>query len=375
MRIAFYAPLKAPDAPTPSGDRRMARLLMTALHAGGHDLFLASRLRSRDGKGDPARQSRFARLGARSADRFVKCCQSGRIATPDLWFTYHLYYRAPDLIGPEVARRLGIPYVVAEASNAPKRAAGMWARSHHRVLDALGRAALVIGFNSRDKECVLPCLGADGRYLEIKPFLDGLPYPEDPHAGAALRAQLDIAADVPVLLAVGMMRPGVKIESYKLLAEALSQLPAERRWALVIAGDGTGRPEVEACFAPHRDRVHLRGAVDATHLRALYQAADILAWPAINEAYGMALLEAQASGLPVIAGDAGGVPDIVSDGVTGLLAPEGDAAAFAKNLDRLLRDMKFARRLGAAGRQQANRSHSLERAAGQLNAALQALPC
>lgn len=375
MRIAFYAPLKPPDAPTPSGDRRMARLLMAALRAGGHDVFLTSRLRSRDSEGDPDRQSRLARLGARFADRFVECCQSGRIPAPDLWFSYHLYYKAPDLIGPLVAARLGIPYVVAEASNAPKRAKGPWEDSHRRVLDALSQAALVIGFNSRDKPCVVPSLMPDGQYLGIKPFLDGLPYPINPSAGSDLRAALGIAADEPLLLAVGMMRPGAKINSYRVLAEALSRIPGDRRWALVIAGDGTGRPEVEACFAPHRTRVHLLGAVDAARLRFLYQAADILAWPSINEAYGMALLEAQASGLPVVAGDVGGVPDIVSDGATGLLSPEGDAAAFACNLDRLLLDRDLARMLGAEGREQANRSHSLESIAGQLSAALRALPC
>ncbi|WP_193172292.1 glycosyltransferase family 4 protein [Nisaea nitritireducens] len=375
MRIAFYAPLKSPDAPTPSGDRRMARLLIAALRSGGHDVFLASRLRSRDGEGDPVRQAHLARLGARYADRFVECCQSGRIAAPDLWFSYHLYYKAPDLIGPEVARRLGVPYVVAEASNAPKRAEGPWADSHRRILDALDKAALVIGFNSRDKPCVAPCLGSGGRYLEIKPFLDGLPYPADPSAGPLLRAELGIAENEPLLLAVGMMRPGVKTESYRILAEALSRVPAERRWALAIAGDGAGRSEVEACFAPHQARVHLLGMVDAARLRTLYQAADIFVWPAINEAYGMALLEAQASGLPVVAGDVGGVPDIVRDGATGLLSPEGDVTAFAGNLDRLLLDMDLSRALGAEGRKQANRHHSLESIAGELSAAVQALPC
>lgn len=353
----------------------MARLLMAALGAGGHDVFLASRLRSRDGKGDVDRQTRLARLGTRYADRFVKCCESGKIVPPDLWFTYHLYYKAPDLIGPGIAARLGIPYVVAEASNAPKRASGPWADSHQRVLQALGQAALAIGFNSRDKDFVTPCLGPHSRYLEIKPFLDGLPYPEDLDAGAALRERLGIAADVPLLLAVGMMRPGVKIQSYRVLADALWRIPPERPWALVIAGDGDGRSEVEACFAPHRGRVHLLGAMDSARLHALYQAADIFVWPAINEAYGMALLEAQASGLPVVAGDVGGVPDIVSDGVTGLLSAEGDSAAFAANLDRLLLDMGLARNLGAAGREQANRDHSLESVSVQLSAALQALSC
>ena len=61
MRVAFYAPLKPPDHPVPSGDRSMARLLIRALELAGHEVGLASRLRSRDTDGDPARQSRLAR--------------------------------------------------------------------------------------------------------------------------------------------------------------------------------------------------------------------------------------------------------------------------------------------------------------------------
>ena len=57
MEIAFYAPLKAPDHPVPSGDRRMAGLLMAALRAAGHDVMLASRLRSYEGQGDAVSQA------------------------------------------------------------------------------------------------------------------------------------------------------------------------------------------------------------------------------------------------------------------------------------------------------------------------------
>lgn len=369
MRIAFYAPLKSPDAPTPSGDRRMARLLMAALRTAGHEVFLASRLRSRDGRGDSGLQSRLAARGARFADRFVTYCGNGTIPPPDLWFTYHLYYKAPDLIGPEVARRLGIPYVVAEASNAPKRAEGPWAASHRTVQQALAAAALIVGFNSRDKPCLLPCLGPDTEYLDLKPFLDGLAYRERP-SGTGLAGELGIDPGDAVLLAVGMMRSGAKTQSYAVLADALSRLPQDRRWTLLVAGDGRTREAVAGGFAPFGARVRFLGAVDPDRLMQLYLGADILVWPAINEAYGMALLEAQAAGLPVVAGDAGGVPDIVTHGVTGLLSPEGDAAAFAANLDLLLDDPDRVPRMGAAARTQANAEHSLERAAVLLDGAL-----
>ncbi|UUX48009.1 glycosyltransferase family 4 protein [Nisaea acidiphila] len=347
----------------------MARLLMAALCQAGHEVILASRLRSRDGKGDPDLQRRIAERGIRFANRFADCCEGGKIASPDLWFTYHLYYKAPDHIGPRVAERLGIPYVAAEASNAPKRAVGPWAASHARIIDALGRTDLVVGFNSRDKACLLPCLGPKAAYLDLKPFVDGLPYPPRPSYGALAR-ELGLAEGTPILLAVGMMRPGAKTESYALLAEALRLLPQDRRWALVIAGDGPARVSVERAFAPLGACVQFLGAVDPARLTGLYLGADILAWPAINEAFGMALLEAQAAGLPVVAGDVGGVPDIVTNGETGLLSPEGDAQAFAANLDLLLTDPARARRMGTAAREQANRLHSLEAASACLDEAL-----
>lgn len=69
---------------------------------------------------------------------------------------------------------------------------------------------------------------------------------------------------------------------------------------------------------------------------ALYAAADLMGWPAVNEAYGMALLEAQAAGLSVAAGRTGGVPDVVRDGRTGALCPVGEPVAFADTVARLL---------------------------------------
>jgi glycosyltransferase involved in cell wall biosynthesis len=71
-------------------------------------------------------------------------------------------------------------------------------------------------------------------------------------------------------------------------------------------------------------------------LPAVYVAADLFVWPAVNEAYGMAILEAQAAGLAVVAGRCGGVPDIVGDGETGCLVPVADAAACARAVARLL---------------------------------------
>src|SRR6266446_9403855 len=168
MRIAFYAPLKAPDHPVPSGDRRVAQLLLAALRFSGHDTFVASRFRSYDGSGDPLRQARLASLGARLAERFLQRCREAPEAAPELWFTYHLYHKAPDWLGPVVADALGISYVIAEASDAPKQAGHGWAAGRDAAARAIRRADAVIGLNPADRDCVLPLLRHPERWISVK---------------------------------------------------------------------------------------------------------------------------------------------------------------------------------------------------------------
>jgi len=126
-------------------------------------------------------------------------------------------------------------------------------------------------------------------------------------------------------------------------------------------------------MAPFGDRVRFAGIVPHQELPALYAAADLYLWPAINEAYGMAFLEAQAAGLPVVAGRTGGVPAVVAHGVTGLLAPIGDAEAFAAAVRRLLDDPAERARLGAAAALRVASHHDERTAARAVAAALRAL--
>jgi glycosyltransferase involved in cell wall biosynthesis len=351
VRIAFYAPLKAPTHPLPSGDRRMARLLVAALERAGHEVMLASSLRSRDGAGDVARQRRLRGIGARLAGRILS---RHAAVPPDLWFTYHLYDRAPDWIGPRVAEALLIPYVVAEASVAPRRANGQWRIGHEAVVAALARADAVIGINSNDRACVEPLLQDRGRYHSLKPFLEADAYPMA--QGGAL----------PTLIAVGMMRAGDKLASYRVLGAALARL-LDRPWRLVVVGDGPARAEVEAALAPLDGRVDWRGALLGEEIPALLREGDLFLWPAVNEAYGMALLEAQAAGLPVIAGRTGGVGDIVRHGETGYLVPVGDEAVFAASVAGLLADPATRRRMGAAARARVRAEHDIGAAAASLD--------
>ncbi|HZK90809.1 MAG TPA: glycosyltransferase family 4 protein [Stellaceae bacterium] len=352
MRIAFYAPLKPPDHETPSGDRRIARLLIDALRLAGHQPFVASRLRSFDPTG--ARQAPLAERGKRTAERLIAGWRAEPESAPGLWFTYHLYYKAPDWLGPAISAALGIPYVVAEASFAAKRAGGPWDFGHRAVEQALRCADRVIGLNTADRDGVAPLLAHPERIVALAPFLDARPY-------AAAREP----ASPPRLITVAMMRSGDKLASYRVLGAALASL-LDRPWTLDVVGDGPARGEVEAALAPLGERVRFVGAAAESGVAARLAAADLCVWPAINEAFGMALLEAQASGLAVVAGDSGGVGDVVADGATGLLAPPGDAVAFAAAVRALLDDPLRRVAFGAAARDKIRREHDLPAAARRL---------
>ena len=170
-RILFYAPLKPPTHPVPSGDRTMARLLVLALMPAGFEIELASRLRARIAAPNRSRRSR-ARPGLAIADRMIDRARAlPKAKRPNAFFTYHLYYKAVDWIGPRVADALDIPYLVAEASHAPKRATDAWAFNHAGAESAIAAADAIFCLNPNDKEC-LALVTEKRALIDLPPFLD-----------------------------------------------------------------------------------------------------------------------------------------------------------------------------------------------------------
>ncbi|MDP6602764.1 MAG: glycosyltransferase family 4 protein [Rhodospirillales bacterium] len=377
MRIAFYAPMKPPSHPVPSGDRRMAQALIAAFGAGGHVVEVASAFRSHDRSGDERRQRRFARLGEGLAARLIRRYRA-RVAhhRPRAWFTYHLYHKAPDWLGPAVADALGIPYVVAEASHAPKQRDGAWAFGHEAAERAIRRADAIISLNAADDACIAEVLGGRERLVSMRPFVDPAPFVAAVANRDANRRRLadahGLEADVPWLLAVAMMRAGDKLASYGALADGLSRMK-ERSWRLLVVGDGDARAPVEGAFVGVAERVRWLGALETEALAEVYSACDLYVWPAVNEAYGMAIVEAQASGLAVVAGDEGGVRGVVEDGESGILVPARDACAVAAAVAALLDDGTERRRMGARALRLADERHGLAGAARTLDETLQRL--
>lgn len=357
--VAFYAPLKSPNHPSPSGDRTMARLLLKAIAAAGFRPELASEMRTLDKAGEPERQERIRSESLEEASRLIARYRALSVEDrPRLWFTYHVYYKAPDWIGPAVADALGIPYAIAEGSRASKRAEGRWSLGHAGAEAALDRADAIFVMTEADR----PALAAarpEGQILfDLPPFLDLAEWP--------VSTPVRRSNDVPRLLAVAMMREGDKLASYRLLAAALEKLRA-LPWALDIVGDGEARDEVVRLFAPFGERIRFHGGIESRNaLQAIYERADILVWPAVNEAYGMVLLEAQASGCPVVAGNFGGVASVVRNEETGLLTPPGDVAAFAQAVEALLADAGNRHHMGNAARRFVVEDRGIEGAAVRL---------
>ena len=370
MRIAFYAPLKAPDHPTASGDRLIAGLLVRALEQAGHEVVLASRLRTFDGTGDRYRQLRLARAArAQAGELLGRWLDASR--APGCWFTYHLYHKAPDWIGPRVSARLGIPYLVAEASHAPKQARGRWRHGHRAVAAALARADRVITLNPDDVPGLGRLLGEHAPIVRLAPFLD-LSAVAPPGSRARRRARIARLAcadpSAPLLACVAMMRRGRKAESFRLLAGALERI-AHMRWHLLVVGGGPAHADVEAAFAKlcAAGRVTFLGSRSPPALHGVVGACDLFVWPALGEPLGMAMLEAQALGVPVIAGNARGVGAVVAHGKGGWLVPEGDEAAFADAVERALADPAALAAAGAAARDRVLAEHGLEAAARRLD--------
>ncbi|MCE9556462.1 MAG: glycosyltransferase [Planctomycetes bacterium] len=134
------------------------------------------------------------------------------------------------------------------------------------------------------------------------------------------------------------------------MAQVASEFPAAR---LVLVGDGEERPALEALVATLR----LQKMVLFTGMRIdvprFLAAADVLLLTSISEGIPLTLLEAMAGSLPCVSTAVGGVPEVIVDGQTGLLAPAGDAAEIARQLGKLLSDADMRRRMGAAGRERA----------------------
>jgi glycogen(starch) synthase len=166
----------------------------------------------------------------------------------------------------------------------------------------------------------------------VNPSLFEGPF-EDPFSGVGK----------PRVLFVGRLAPqkgvGTLVEAAGLLEDPGAQI--------LLVGDGPERKalERESERIGVADRLHFVGFFAHERLPAVLAHADLLVLPSLYEELGTVLLEAMQAALPIVASKTGGIPDVIEDGVNGLLVPPGDPEALARAIDRVLADRKLARRL------------------------------
>lgn len=155
----------------------------------------------------------------------------------------------------------------------------------------------------------------------------------------------------PTIICVAGLRPE---KGHDLLLAALpsvlKRLPNAR---LVLVGDGEMRPHLEAQVKAEQLDAHVEFAGAVAEIWSHLAKADVFALTSVSEAFGMAIVEAMAAGLPVVAPDVGGIPELVVPGVTGELFPSGDHSTLAQHLVKLLTSPESRREMSIAARRAA----------------------
>ncbi|OEU65278.1 MAG: group 1 glycosyl transferase [Desulfovibrio sp. S3730MH75] len=326
MRITFFAPHKHIHHEIPSGDLMIGKSLHDFLKSEGHELMIASKMKLRNILISPLRWPALYIEYKKTLKRVAEF-------KPDLWLTYHSYYKSPDLFGPSITSKIGIPYMIYQ---------GVYSTKHRRDpktwlgfmtnKKALLHANHVFANKEIDHENLSRIILPE-KLTRTSPGINPDLFKFCEKSRTEIRQRLGLNGS-PTIMTTAMLRSGVKEQSINDLINAFSMvLEKAPETKLIIAGDGDARERLtlHANKISH-DQIIFLGKVNRLELFKYYSAADIFAYPGINEALGMVYLEAQSSGLPVVAYSTRGPCEAVKQNETGLLSPEEDISALAKNM-------------------------------------------
>jgi glycosyltransferase involved in cell wall biosynthesis len=367
MKILFYAPFKPLGHGHPSGDLVTATEIVDYLVQQGHEVIEASPLRCRWIYWKPWLWPKLIFEKRRAVRRFFK-------KDVDLWFTYHTYYKAPDLLGPYASRKLKVPYVIFQGMYSTKRRRKLKTLPGFHLNKRALCAARHVFVNKTVDRVNLKRLMPDERISYVSPGIHPAAFYFEDEARQTLRGQWNVA-DEPVVFAAAMFRADVKTEGLSWVIRACGELlRCGNPLRLVIAGDGKQRDKLQRQAADQLgERVVFVGKISRNEMYRYYSACDLFVFPGIRESLGLVFLEAQACGLPVVAFDNAGVPEAVKDGTTGLLVPPFDAKEFEEAIARLLKDSQLRRKMGQAAQSYVRRKHDLNRNYRQMERILQSI--
>jgi glycosyltransferase involved in cell wall biosynthesis len=263
----------------------------------------------------------------------------------------HSHMFGMSVLGTAASRLARVPHVITMHGTGTETSA---ARRRVALAAAFRASAGVVAVSQGLKSQLHDQLGHVADRMRI--IANGIPH----LAGDrwTLRRELRVADDEILVVAVGNLFHN---KAHINLFRALAELPEDARWRVAIAGAfKEAEPDLRAFIAARgwEGRAHLLGP--RTDIPDLLAAADVYCMPSLNEALPMALLEAMASGKPIVASRVGGIPEAVSDGRDALLVPPGDVGALADALGHLLGNSALRAGLGGAARARADAEFSVD---------------
>jgi len=336
-------PFKPLGHQNPSGDLIIGMELYDFFIRQKHTITLASSLRTRWLYLKPWQYSNVFFERKRVVRSFKK-------TKPDIWLSYHTYYKAPDLLGPSCSRKMSIPYIVFQGIYSTKRRRKLKTLPGFLLNRRALRAAQLVFTNKKIDELNLKRLLPETRVKYVAPGLFPEQFTFDLVSRRALREKWQLG-NRRIVLTTAMLRPGVKTTGVRKVIESCAELRKRGlQILLVIVGDGINRTALEMEGAKKlAGNILFLGKIPRLELYRYYSAADVFAFPGIEESLGMVYLEAQSAGLPVVAYQDWGAKDAIVDTETGLLSSIREPDQFIKNIETLLvnRDQRIAMREAA----------------------------
>jgi glycosyltransferase involved in cell wall biosynthesis len=296
---------------------------------------------------------RYFGLGRRSSTDLYRWLPLSRILRRERVDVLHAHMFGSNAWGTVIGRLARVPVIVAHEHT--------WSyegRPLRRLVDreVIGRGSTVfIAVSRDDRRKMIEIEGVNPKKILHVP--NGIA-PPPPPSGADVRSELGIPAGAPVIGTVSVLRPQKALDGFiRASAQLLRDNPDLR---VLLAGDGPLRGEltelVDSLGAA--DRLMMLGyRSDAPDVMA---ALDVAVSSSAFEGSPLAVMEYMEAARPIVATRVGGVPDLIEDGVNGLLVEPGDVPALAGAIRRLLDDPDAARRMGEAARERRRREFTVD---------------
>lgn len=221
----------------------------------------------------------------------------------------------------------------------------------------------IIANSKSTKENVMKNLKGILNKEKIKLIYNGVEIPENIEPGFSLREDYNINESDKILVNVGRLFPE---KGHDLLLAGMKKLNRlNQSWKLFIIGEGDERDKIERLISEYEldDQVYLTGFVD--NVDEYLAQADLMVHSARIEGFGLVLVEAMATGLPVVAVAASNIPEIVQDGEVGLLAKEENPQDLAEKVNQLLKDDDLRTTYASNARDYVKKNFSIEKMVNQ----------